>query len=78
MRANATGMFELTRLVANWMSDDNGGSIVNVGSIQGMIGPDVTLYQGTDMYDGGEQLPPPDYFFHKGGLLNLTRYFAAA
>ena len=20
---------------------------------------------------------PPDYFFHKGGMINLTRYFAA-
>lgn len=78
MRANATGVFKLTRQIADWMSESNGGSIVNIGSIQGMIGPDVTLYEDTDMYGGGEQLPPPDYFFHKGGLLNLTRYFAAA
>jgi NAD(P)-dependent dehydrogenase (short-subunit alcohol dehydrogenase family) len=22
-------------------------------------------------------VPPPDYFFHKGGMINFTRYFAA-
>jgi len=46
--------------------------VVNIGSIQGMIGPTPELYVGTDM-----PLPPPDYFFHKGGLVNLTRYFAS-
>jgi NAD(P)-dependent dehydrogenase (short-subunit alcohol dehydrogenase family) len=78
IQANATGVFELTRRVAEWMCDSGGGSIVNVGSIQGMVGPDVTLYEGTEMYNGGDQVPAPDYFFHKGGLLNLTRYFASA
>jgi NAD(P)-dependent dehydrogenase (short-subunit alcohol dehydrogenase family) len=78
MRANATGVFELTRRVAKWMRESGGGSIINVGSIQGVVGPDMSLYEETDMYDGGDKFPAPDYFFHKGGLLNLTRYFASA
>jgi NAD(P)-dependent dehydrogenase (short-subunit alcohol dehydrogenase family) len=48
-----------------------------MSSIQGMRGPDETLYEGTTMYDNGEQSPPPDYFFHKGGLINLSRYLAS-
>lgn len=75
MECNATGVFELTRQLGKSMCDNSGGSIVNVSSIQGMRGPDESLYEGTDMYEG--QSPPPDYFFHKGGLINLTRYFAS-
>lgn len=76
MEENATGLFSLTRRIAKQMAAGSGGSIVNVSSIQGMHGPDQTLYAGTNMYDGGELAPPPDYYFHKGGLINLTRYFA--
>jgi NAD(P)-dependent dehydrogenase (short-subunit alcohol dehydrogenase family) len=77
MKRNATGLFALTREIAHQMADGTGGSIINISSIQGMHGPDERLYEGTDMYNGGERSPPPDYFFHKGGILNLTRYFAA-
>lgn len=71
MRVNATGMFLMTRAFGQLMADRMGGSIINVGSIQGMIGPDFNLYQGVDMD------APPDYYFHKGGMLQLTRYAAA-
>jgi NAD(P)-dependent dehydrogenase (short-subunit alcohol dehydrogenase family) len=53
------------------MATQGGGSIINVGSMQGMVGPDFTLYEGLAWN------VPPDYFFHKGGLLQLTRYVAA-
>jgi NAD(P)-dependent dehydrogenase (short-subunit alcohol dehydrogenase family) len=36
-----------------------------------MVGPDFTLYEQLDWST------PPDYFFHKGGLLQLTRFAAA-
>ncbi len=71
MQINAGGVFELTRKIANGMRSHGEGSIVIVGSIQGMIGPQPSLYTGTDMTQ------PPDYFFHKGGWINLTRYFAS-
>ena len=71
MDVNATGLFVITRAFGDAMAErGGGGSIVNVGSIQGMIGPDLTLYEGV------QQPPPPDYFFHKGGMLQLTRYAA--
>ncbi|MDD3925139.1 MAG: SDR family oxidoreductase [bacterium] len=69
MEVNATGLFMITRAVGDVMQP--GGSIINVGSIQGMVGPDPTNYRGTDM-DGFI----PDYFFHKGGMINFTRFMA--
>lgn len=72
MRVNATGVMLMHRIFGKTMADAGHGSIVNIGSIQGMIGPSYDLYEGTAMGD-----MPPDYFFHKGGMLNLTRFYAA-
>ncbi len=72
MRVNATGIMLMHRHFGRWMADAGRGSIVNIGSIQGMIGPSYELYTGTNMGD-----MPPDYFFHKGGMINLTRFYAA-
>lgn len=71
MVVNATGLFLMTREFGNHMAEKGGGSIINIGSIQGMVGPDFTLYEGLNTST------PPDYFFHKGGLLQLTRYAAS-
>ena len=71
MEVNATGLFLLTRAFGEHMAARGGGSIVNIGSIQGVVGPDYTLYEGLDWGI------PPDYFFHKGGLVQLTRFAAA-
>ncbi len=72
MRVNATGLMLMHRHFGSSMAEAGRGSIVNIGSIQGMIGPSYELYAGTTMGD-----MPPDYFFHKGGMLNLTRFYAA-
>ncbi len=71
MRVNATGFFLMTRAFGQIMCQQNSGSIVNIGSTMGMAGPSFELYEGTNM-----PVPPPDYFFHKGGMINLTRYYA--
>ena len=71
MQVNATGLFLMTRTFGELMAERGGGSIINVGSIQGHVGPDFSLYEGL----GWET--PPDYFFHKGGMLNFTRFAAA-
>ncbi len=72
MRVNATGVMLMHRHFGQTMAAAGRGSIVNIGSIQGMIGPSYELYAGTNMGD-----MPPDYFFHKGGMENLTRFYAA-
>ncbi len=71
MKTNATGLFAMTRAFGDAMAQHGAGSIVNIGSIQGMVGPDYSLYEGLNMHT------IPDYFFHKAGMINLTRYFAA-
>jgi len=35
-----------------------------------MVGPNLAAYEGTDIKT------VPDYFFHKAGMINLTRYYA--
>ena len=71
MAVNATGLFLMTRAFGEHMAQRGGGSIINVGSIQGHVGPDFSLYEGLDWGI------PPDYFFHKGGLAQLTRFAAS-
>ncbi|WP_221031947.1 SDR family oxidoreductase [Actomonas aquatica] len=71
METNATGLLLTARTFGNAMASAGSGSLVNIGSIQGMVGPNGFLYEGTEM------ISPPDYFFHKGGMVNLTRYLAA-
>jgi NAD(P)-dependent dehydrogenase (short-subunit alcohol dehydrogenase family) len=71
MKINATGMFDITREMADLISKTAGkGSLVNIGSMQGCYGADFSLYEGTDMDS------PPDYHFHKGGMVALTKYLA--
>lgn len=72
MRVNATGLFLITRAFGDAMAKRDDGSIVNIGSMQGAVGMSPELYAGTNM-----GTPPPDYFFHKGGMMNLTRYYAS-
>ena len=54
------------------MAQQKNGSIINIGSIQGMVGPDASLYENT-----GTSGWFPDYFFHKGGMINFTRFVAS-
>ena len=72
MEINAVGLFNITRAFGDVMEKQKSGSIINIGSIQGMIGPDPTLYEGLDMNGF-----IPDYFFHKGGMVSLTRFMAS-
>ncbi len=72
MKVNATGFFHITRVVADAMCRRGSGSIINIASIQGVVGVDPTLYEDTGMSGS-----IPDYFFHKGGMLNLTRMLAS-
>ncbi len=71
MRVNATGMMDILREMTDLIAAGGGGSIVNISSMMGMYGPDLSNYEGTGMGD-----MPPDYFFHRGGMINLTRFMA--
>ena len=71
MRVNATGMMDILREMADFIAESGGGSIINISSMMGMFGPDLSNYKGTDMGD-----MPPDYFFHRAGIINITRFLA--
>ena len=71
MHVNATGIFMISRAFGDHMAQNGGGSIINIGSYMGILGPDDTLYQDTEMTGF-----IPDYFFHKGGMNNFTRFLA--
>lgn len=47
------------------------GSIVNIGSIYGVVGNDLSIYENTNIN------PVAPYSAIKGGIVNLTRYLAA-
>jgi NAD(P)-dependent dehydrogenase (short-subunit alcohol dehydrogenase family) len=71
LQVNATGLFLITRAFGDRMAEAGRGSIINVGSIYGVVGPDFWLYEEV----GWPQ--PPDYWFNKGGMQNFTRFAAA-
>lgn len=67
-----TGYFLALQKASLVMKDQSeGGSIINLGSIYGLQGPDFNLYEGLDMTN------PVEYAAIKGGILNLTRYLAS-
>jgi NAD(P)-dependent dehydrogenase (short-subunit alcohol dehydrogenase family) len=71
MKVNASGLFAISRVFLDAMMGRGRGSIVNIGSIQSIVAPDFSNYAGTKMST------PPDYHFHKHGLIGLTKYLAA-
>jgi NAD(P)-dependent dehydrogenase (short-subunit alcohol dehydrogenase family) len=71
MATNATGFFAASRAFGDAMAARGSGSLVAIASQMGSIGMNPWLYEGTAMG------APPDYFFHKGGMINLCRYLAS-
>lgn len=75
IRINGTGLFLISRAFGHHMAETGEGSIINIGSYMGNLGGNDTLYQDVPgMMDG---FPWPEYFFHKGGMHNLTRVLAS-
>jgi NAD(P)-dependent dehydrogenase (short-subunit alcohol dehydrogenase family) len=70
LRVNLTSAFVLAQEARAALEQSGKGSIVFVGSISGMVGPDMTLYEGTSMSKAAA------YAASKGGLLQLTRHLS--
>jgi len=64
-------LFFFSQQVLKIMSKQKYGSIVNMGSIYGVVGNDFSLYE---KYGGTSPAP---YSAIKGGIINLTRYLAS-
>jgi len=67
---NLTSVFILVQAAAEDLKKSGHGSIVNIASIYGMLGPDMSLYEGTEMGN------PAAYGASKGGLIQFTRWLA--
>lgn len=61
----------ISRKVCLLMSKQKGGSLINFGSIYGVVGNNFNVYEGTDIN------PPLAYSAIKGGIVNLDRYLAS-
>ncbi|NBY13404.1 MAG: SDR family oxidoreductase [Betaproteobacteria bacterium] len=70
MEVNVTAAFHLSQLFAPQLKVAGRGSIVNVSSIYGVVGPDMGLYEGTTMGN------PAAYAVSKGGVLQMTRWLS--
>lgn len=70
LEVNLTAPFVLVQTCAEALAASGHGSIVNIGSIYGMVGPDLGLYENTAMGS------PAAYAASKGGLLQITRWLA--
>jgi NAD(P)-dependent dehydrogenase (short-subunit alcohol dehydrogenase family) len=70
LEVNLTAPFALTQAAAPLLRESGHGSVINVGSIYGLVGPDWRLYEGTALGN------PAAYGASKGGLLQLTRWLA--
>lgn len=67
---NLTAPFILTQACTPALKESGHGSVINVASTYGLVGPDMRLYMGTTMGN------PAAYAASKGGLLQLTRWLA--
>ena len=72
--ANATGLIMMCRNFGDQMAAQGSGSIINIGSYMGMLGCNETLYEGCPHISS---INANDYFFHKGGMHNYTRFLAS-
>lgn len=63
--------FYFTQQVSRYMVKQGFGSIVNMASVYGVIGPDFSVYDGTEM------TMPAAYSAIKGGIINFGRYLAS-
>jgi NAD(P)-dependent dehydrogenase (short-subunit alcohol dehydrogenase family) len=66
------GYFLCCQKVVKKMKENNNGCIINMSSIYGVVGPDLSIYEGTDII-----ILPPAYGVIKSGIINLTRYLSA-
>jgi NAD(P)-dependent dehydrogenase (short-subunit alcohol dehydrogenase family) len=75
MAVNAKGVMLCCQVFGGAMAKAGRGSIINIGSIYGLVSPDQSLYE--HRRQGGEAFfKPVAYSASKASLLMLTRYLA--
>ena len=67
---NLRAVFQLVKELREALCASNNGSIINISSIYGFIGPDRSIYEGTSIDS------PAAYAASKGGLIQFTRWMS--
>lgn len=67
---NSTGMVLLTQAVVHIMTAQKSGNIINIGSIQGVVGPHFPVYGETGMTS------PLNYTYDKWAMVGFTKWIA--
>ena len=70
LEVNLTAVFHLCQGLSDLLKKSENGSIVNISSIYGLIGPDYSLYKDVTMGN------PAAYSVSKGGLIQLTKWLS--
>jgi NAD(P)-dependent dehydrogenase (short-subunit alcohol dehydrogenase family) len=70
LEVNLTAIFDICQGLTPILKVADGASIINIGSIYGMYGPDWGLYEGTSLSN------PAAYGASKGGLIQFTKWLA--
>ncbi|MCX6181194.1 MAG: oxidoreductase [Bacteroidetes bacterium] len=65
------GYFLCCQHILEYMKTKKSGSLINIGSIYGVVAPDFSIYEGTNMTSAGA------YAAIKGGIISLSRYLAS-
>jgi NAD(P)-dependent dehydrogenase (short-subunit alcohol dehydrogenase family) len=77
MAVNVTGIFLASRELGSFMAKQGKGSIINISSIYGLVGPDQRIYEGSWYEDlGGAINTPLIYSASKGAVIAMTKYMA--
>ena len=75
MDVNVKGTFLCCQLIGGKMAEEGRGSIVNIGSIYGILSPRQDIYEFRRR-DGETFYKPVAYSVSKSAIINLTRYLA--
>lgn len=76
MAVNVDGMFLMSQAASRqFLRQGTGGSVINLASIYGLVGPDPRIYEGSN-YLGGPINTPAVYSASKAAVVGLTKWLA--
>ncbi|HAT2115964.1 TPA: SDR family oxidoreductase [Legionella pneumophila] len=78
LNVNVTAIFLTAKYIGTQMLKQSAGSIINISSIYGVVGPDQSIYEGSYYEDlGGAINTPLIYSTSKGAIIAMTKYLAS-